>query len=124
MNVFQKCFTLFICLSTSIGFSQEQKKDTLNTKIPISIYTASQISTNFNSLYYINNRLNLKSYQFLILDEKSIEMGNFTVPLYNISLAPSSYINDSYNKIYHKKNLESAFFKVSDLYLPRSKNPL
>jgi len=124
MNSFQKCFALFICLSTNIVFSQVIKNDTLNTRIPISIYTSSQISTNLNSLYRINKRLNLKSNQFLILDEKSIEMGEFVIPLYNISLAPRSYIIDSYTKNYQKKNLESAFFKVSDLYMPRSKNPL
>lgn len=124
MNLFQKYFIFLFLFSISIGFSQEHKNDSINKEIPVSIYTATQISNDLNSLLNVNKRLYLKSYNFLVLDEKNIEMGNFTVPLYNISLRHSSYIYDTFNKVHQKSILEAAFFNVSDLYKPRTKNSL
>ncbi|MFD1294664.1 hypothetical protein ACFQ5N_12535 [Lutibacter holmesii] len=123
MNSFQKYFTFIFLLVISAGFSQEHKTDSIH-KIPVSIYTSVQISNDLNSMLNVNERLCLKSYQFLYLNERSIEAGDFTIPFYKISNSPSTYIYDSYNKINQKLVLESAFFKVSDLYKPRAKNPL
>lgn len=124
MNVFQKIIPLLFLLTVSVVFSQKNKKTIIKKKIPASIYTATQISNNLNSLLNINNRLNLKSYKFIVLDETSIEMGNFLIPLYNKKLGVSNYIYDTYNKIHEKSVLEASFFKISDLYLPRTKNTL
>ena len=123
MNSIQKHITFFFLLVMSVGFSQEHKNDSIH-KIPVSIYTSVQISNDLNSLLQVNERLSLKSYHFLYLDEKSIEMGNLTIPLYKISKGSNTYIYDTYNKIHQKSILESAFFKVSDLYKPRTKNTL
>lgn len=124
MNVFKQLATFLFLLSISFGFSQEFKKDTLKKEIPVSIYTATQTSTDLNSLLTLNKRLNLKSYTFLYLDENDIEEGLFTVPLFSEKLNTSNYIYDTYNKIHQKSVLEAAFFKISDLYQPRTKNDL
>ena len=124
MNVFNKTVTFFFLLSISIGFSQEHKNDTLKKEIPASIYTATQISNDINSLLNVNKRLNLRSYKFLVLNEKNIERGYFSTPLFNKKLNTSNYIYDTYNKTHQKSVLEAAFFKVSDLYKPRTKNAL
>lgn len=124
MNSFQTYLTFIFLLSISVLFSQEHKNNTVKKEAPVSIYTATQISNDLNSLINVNKRLSLKSYKFLVLDEKIIEMGNFAVPLYNISLRRSNYIYDTYTKIHQKSILEAAFFNVSDLYKPRTKNSL
>lgn len=124
MKLFKKFFTFFLFTSIAFGYSQAPKKEPIKKEVPVSIYTATQISTDLNSVFNINKRLNLKSYQFLVLFEKDIEMGNFTVPISNLRLAKSDYVYDSYIKNHKKSVLESAFFKVSDLYIPRTKNPL
>jgi len=115
---------IILFFSTFFMFSQEQQSDYLKTKVPFSIYSSAKLSTDLNSSLNINNRLNLTSYKFLILDKRSIEEGYFTIPFYNIGLSPSEYIYDSYNQIYNNLQLQKAFFKVSDLYKVRSKNPL
>lgn len=124
MNSTQKYVTLIFLFSISLGFSQAQKNETTTKEIPVSIYTATQISSNLNSLLNINKRLNLKSYHFLVLNEKNIEEGIFTFPLCTSKLNSSNYIYETYTKVYNKSVLESAFFKVSDLYRIRTKNSL
>lgn len=108
----------------NIAFSQVTKKDTLKKEIPLSIYTATQTSAAINSSLNLNKRLDLTSFNFLILNEKDIEMGNFTIPLSNMKFAKSDYIYDFYTKIHQKSILEASFFKVSDLYKSRTKNSL
>lgn len=124
MNFIKTFFIIFCLFSFGVSFSQKQPTDSIIKKIPVSIYTATQISTDLNSLLNMNNRLDLKSYNFLVLDKTAFGMGDFTVPLYNIPLKPSNYIYDTYNKNHQKSILEAAFFNVSDLYLPRTKNSL
>lgn len=124
MSVFKQLVTFLFLLSISLGFAQEEKNDTSKKEIPASIYTATQISTNLNSALNINERLNLRSYKFLVLDEQNIERGYFTTPLFNKKLTTSNYIYDTYNKIHQKSVLEAAFFKISDLYQSRTKNAL
>lgn len=124
MNVFKNLVTFLFTLSIGVGFSQEHKNITSKKEIPVSIYTATQISTDLNSLLNVNKRLNLTSYHFLVLNKKNIELGNLTAPLYKGKLNPSHYIYETYNKVHQKSVLEAAFFKVSDLYKPRTKNSL
>jgi len=125
LNSIKILFSLIFLFFITLGFSQENQTTIKETKIPVSIYHIStKVSTDLNSLFNVNKRLNFKSYKFLVLDEKNIEMGYFSVPLYNITLASSNYIYDSYTKIHQKSTLEAAFFKVSDLYKVRAKNPL
>jgi len=122
MELFQKFLTFIFLLSISVVCSQEHKNKVLKKEIPVSIYSATQISNDLNSLLNVNKRLSLKFYNFLVLDEKNIEMGNFTVPLNNISLKPSNYIYETYNKVYLKSILEAAFFDISNLYKFRERN--
>jgi hypothetical protein len=109
-------FSLF--LTTFNVFSQENIKKSENPVLPISIYTVIDTTTNFNSLFSINNRLNFKDYAFVYLDEKKLRDGYFTIPIENITKTPSMFIYETYMDTYHKRNLEKAFFKVSDLYKP------
>lgn len=124
MNFLKSFLILFCIFSFGVGFSQKQPNDSISKKIPTSIYTATQISTDLNSLLNTNKRLNLTSYNFLVLDKITINISGFTVPLYNISPKSSTYIYDTYNKKHQKSILESAFFNISDIYLPRTKESL
>lgn len=120
---FSRKTCLFLCLSSIyFGFTQERKQDSVTSKIPNSLYTSVKISPDLNSAFHINQRLQLNSYKFMVLDEKSIEAGYFTIPMYNIYQSPTEYIYDSYNKINHTLNLQKAFYKVSDLYKVRARN--
>jgi len=123
MAFIKKEFVFFFLFFWSFfAFSQEQLSDSINSKIPVSIYSSITFSTDLNSRLNISNRLNLTSYKFLFLDKKNIEEGYFTIPMYNIGLSPTEYIYDSYNEIYHNLQLQKSFFKVSDLYKVRSKS--
>jgi len=123
MKLYLNFLIVFILFPTAFVFSQKITLTYLNNKLPSSIYTSDLLSTDINSTYNINSKLNLHSYKFVFLDETKIEEGYFTIPFENINKTPTKYINDSYTKIYNNLNLKSAFFKVSDLYKGRPKNP-
>lgn len=108
-------------LSITSIIAQENKS--IEKNIPASIYTSIKVSQDFNSILNINQRLQLKSFTFLVIDEKNIEEGFYTLPICSLTKSPTKYIYDSYNKVYQTKNLKQAFFKVSDLYKVRTKNP-
>lgn len=124
MNFLKALFSILCLLFFEPVFSQNQPNDTIKKEIPVSIYTSTQISNNFNSLLKLNKRLNLKSYNFMVLDEKHMELGDFSVPLHHISLRSSNYNYDTYNKTYQQSILEAAFFNLDHLYRPRTKNSL
>jgi len=112
---------IFLFSTFFIGFSQENEKV---KPLPISIYTSTSETIDFNSVYHINEKLNLTSYQFLLLDMHKIEEGYFSIPMGKIHNVPTEYIYDSYNKMYQNSQLQKSFFKVADLYKVRSKNQL
>lgn len=124
MNLF-KCTSLFLSLLfTLIGFSQEKLNDSLKKKIPQSIYTSVNLSTDLNSTLHINERLKLTSFQFIVFDETKLEEGYFTIPMLQSFQPTAKYIYDSYNKVHQNSGMTKALFKVSDLYKPRTKNSL
>jgi len=125
LKSFKKLSPLILIFQITFGFSQEYERIINDTKIPTSIYQfSSKISTDINSSLNINDRLNLKSFKFIFLDEKSIEEGYFTIPLCKLSQSPTKFVYDSYNRIYQNAALKESFFKVSDLYKVRAKNPI
>ncbi len=104
-------------LTSSILFSQENCNDNKNdTFIPQSIYSFQSTIVNINSKFSINQRLNFENYHFRYVNRKSIEYGYFTIPFSTSGKKPSNLIFDTYNDIYHTKNLQSSFFKISTLY--------
>ncbi|NLP57436.1 hypothetical protein [Lutibacter sp. B1] len=117
MNSFKKILVfILLILCFNIGFSQEK-----NDSLPYSIYTSSNLSSNFNK-YNLNKTLNLTSFKFVSLDVSNIEDGLFTISYNNLNKTPSKYIYDTYMDIYQNLNLKKSFFKVSDLYIvPRKK---
>jgi hypothetical protein len=119
----QKLIILLFIFSASIGFSQENNCAFYPSKIPVSIYNPTHILPDLNSASIINNRLNLKSYNFIVFDKKSIEDGYYSIPLFN-NKTPTSFIYETYTQIHQNSYLKKSFFKVSDLYLVRAKNPL
>ena len=85
---------IFLLLVTITCFSQKKSKEIV---LPQSIYLTSIETSNFNSKYSINKKLNLNAVKFLVLDLKTIEEGYFKIPLYSLYNSPSKYIYDSYN---------------------------
>ena len=125
LNSIKILFSLIFLFFITLGFSQENQTTIKETKIPVSIYHIStKVSTDLNSSLTINNRLNLKTLKFIAFDKKSIEEGYFTIPLCNLDYPPTEFIYDSYNLLYQNSILKQTFFKVSDLYKVRAKNPL
>lgn len=97
-------------------FSQETIEENEKQLVPISIFTLINKSTEINSTFSINNKLNLNSYRFVFLDEKKIKEGYFTIPIERMDRTPSKFIYETYANVYHQLNMEKSFFKVSDLY--------
>jgi hypothetical protein len=125
LNSIKILFSLIFLFFITLGFSQENQTTIKETKIPESIYHIStKVSTDLNNSLTINNRLNLKSLKFIAFNKKSIEEGYFTIPLFNLDYPRTKFIYDSYNRVYQNAILEQAFFKVSDLYRVRAKNPI
>jgi hypothetical protein len=122
MNSFKYLLVTIALIYSYSGFSQEKEPEKRDSIIPQSIYAIPVFSTDINSTYYLNNRLNLTSYQFVRFNQSIFEEGNLAIPFYNITQSPSEYIYDSYVRNYETAVLQSAFFKVSDLYRPRTKN--
>jgi len=113
-----KVNTLLILLLISSFTAISQTKNETNI-LPVSIYQTVPKSPDLNNKFSINNKLNLTSYKFAILDLRSFEEGNFNIPICN---PPSEFIYDSYNKLYENLQLRKSFFKVADLYKTRKKN--
>ena len=107
-------FAITIC-SFSV-FSQEKEPVKKDSVLPKSIYSIPFLSTDLNSTFSINQRLNLTTYQFT---KNIFENGFYEIPFYNITQSPREYIYGSFIRDYETSILQSAFFKVSDLYLPR-----
>lgn len=114
-----KITLLLILLTSFVCIGQEKNNESL---IPSSIYQTGLENINLNGKYKINKRLNFSSYQFVLLDIKSIEEGYLYFPFTNSNNKPSKFIYDSYNKIYSNQLLQKSFFKVSDLYKVREIN--
>jgi len=120
----QKLVTLIFLFSFMLGISQENELKNKKSNIPTSIYSSTIVSPDLNSPFLINNRLNLKSFKFIVLNQNSIEENFFTIPICNLDRPPTKFIYDSYNRFYQNSILKQSFFKVSDLYRVRAKNPL
>jgi hypothetical protein len=119
MNSFKHISLTIFLISSFLGFSQEKELVKKDSILPQSIYAIPAFSNNINSTFNLNNRLNFSSYQF---NQRVFENGFYHIPFYNITQSPSEYIYGSYIRNYETSVLQSAFFKVSDLYLPRNKN--
>jgi len=109
---------LLIVLFTFIAFSQEKNDTIRKTTIPLSIYNLSQQTPALNNSYNINKSLHLIGFKFVILDKNDIENGSFSVSFDNLKRKPSTYIYESYQKIYENMALERTFFKGYDLMKP------
>lgn len=108
---------LIIVLFAFIAFSQE-KNDTINKTIPLSIYNLAQQTPALYNSYTIGKRLHLTGFKFVILDKNDIENGVFSVSFDNLKRKPSTYIYEGYQKIYENMTLERTFFKGYDLMKP------
>ncbi|SNR71684.1 hypothetical protein SAMN04488111_2672 [Lutibacter flavus] len=113
---FHKIYCIFFILASFGMFSQETIEENEKQLVPISIFTLINKSTEINSTFSINNKLNLNSYRFVFLDEKKIKEGYFTIPIERMDRTPSKFIYETYANVYHQLNMEKSFFKVSDLY--------
>ena len=108
---------LIIALSiTVLGFSQNKEAVSIDSVIPKSIYFTNPEFLYMNSDFNLNNRLQLNNYKFVFLNVNDMEDGYYRIPFTSLWNPPSSYIFDSYQKIYHNLNLKKSFFKVSKLY--------
>ena len=117
ISIIKYLLLLCILLFASNSFSQEEITRFNKKKLPESIYSTSlNLNSDLNSFYNINKKLNFKSYKFVLLDVHCIEEGYFTIPFQSFDKVPTSYIFDTYQKIYHIQDLQKSFFKLADLY--------
>ena len=112
---FTKKILIFSLSLVSFFTNYSQNKITENS-IPTSIYKFTLESANLNSVFFINKKLNLTSYKFLLIDTRNIAEGYYTVPFCNINNYSTDYIYDTYNKIYYNPIRSKGHFKVADLY--------
>ncbi|SDX77390.1 hypothetical protein SAMN05444411_10984 [Lutibacter oricola] len=108
--------TSLFLIATTIVFAQKN-----SNKLPTSIYTTTFNTENTSSSFFINNKLDLKSLEFGIVDLQDLKFNYFTIPAISVKGKPSSYIYDSYNKAQLYKDLEKSFFKIEELYRVRTK---
>ena len=113
----KKGLTLIFAISiTILGFSQNNKMVSLDSLIPKSIYITKPNFLQLNSNFNLDKRLQMDNFKFMYLNVKAIEDGYFQIPFTKLGGSPSSYIYDTYQKIYDNSNLKKSFFKVSKLY--------
>ena len=115
-------FTFIIAISISVlGFTQNLKPVFIDSVIPKSIYITKPDFLQLNSDFNLDKSLQLNNYNFIHLNATGIEEGYIQIPFTKLGVAPSSYIYDTYQKIYDNSNLKKSFFKVSRLYDVRYK---
>lgn len=113
---------LILILSLASFFTTYSQNKNTEKQIPVSIYKFTPESTNLNSIFFINKKLNLTSFKFLLIDTRSIAEGYYTVPFCKTNNYSTDFIYDTYNKIYHNPALSKGHFKVADLYKVRQIN--
>ena len=118
---FTKKNLIFLLLLASFFTNYSQNKN-VEKLIPTSIYKFTPESANLNSVFFINKKLNLTSFKFLLLDTRNIAEGYYTVPFCNLKNYSTDYIYDTYNKIYNNPMHSKGHFKVADLYKVRPIN--
>ncbi|MCF6278911.1 MAG: hypothetical protein L3J14_01030 [Flavobacteriaceae bacterium] len=119
--------TVFFLISVLLVlnvFSQEIDDNNDTILLPTSIYTSSfdKLQT-INSLLLINKKLNLTSFEFVILNTKAIKNGNLSISTENIGKQPTKFIIETYQKIAMNKAMTSAFFDIDALYYNRTNYP-
>ena len=118
---FNKKILIFMLSLASFFTNYSQNKNT-EKSIPTSIYKFTPEAINANSTVSINQKLNLTSYKFLLIDTRNIAEGYYSVPFCNLNKYSTDYIYDTYDKIYHNPILSKGHFKVADLYKVRPIN--
>ncbi len=96
----QKLFLSVFLLSLTLeGFSQEIKENVQNN-LPVSIFSSSFKKENFIDISHnINDRMNLSSYHFIVLNMKDIRDGFFTMSPQNFNRTPTNLIYEEYRDI-------------------------
>lgn len=124
------CRSLCIAVLLIAGHSsiKAQEKPLVFTKdtivVPISIYQSNFVNKTPFSTFSLNNELLRTKMNFSYLYKYRMIDENYQVPLTFGKGSPTKYIYESYNDLYHRKDLQKSFFKLSSLYdLPRQKNP-
>jgi len=119
--------TIFFLISVLLVLnvsSQEIDENNDTILLPTSIYISSfNKLQSVNSLLLINEKLNLTSFEFIILNAKDIKNGNLSISTENIGKQPTKFINETYQKIAMNKAMTSAFFDIDALYYNRTNCP-
>ncbi len=112
---------LFSILLAANVVSQEIDKSDNKFILPTSIYASSlDNSKELNSALQINNKLNLTSFKFTLLNVEDIRSGKFSILTDNIGRQPTKYIYDTYTKKAIDKAITSTFFDIDVLYYIRT----
>ncbi|AZJ34808.1 hypothetical protein [Tenacibaculum singaporense] len=106
-NIITTVFLIAVVFSTT---AQEIDK---KEKTPKSIYTFSNVSTNFYDSSTINKNLNLNELSFFIVSQQDIDNNSFSIPFNKLSKKPTSLIYDDYTD-YQNNNLLKGFLKKND----------
>ncbi len=110
MKTYSLFFSFLFILSISIN---AQKKVDVSLKKPTSIYTFSKFSTDKNGFSAINEKLNLKDFNFVFVDVIDLDLNRFSIDTKNVYRKPSGFIYDDYTR-YQNRNLLKGFWLKND----------
>lgn len=116
MFLFKKNFFLILILLLTTNVFCQNELQITNPKIPTSIYTSFNKLIDINSSFNLQERLNLKTFNFVYIDFKTFENGYYSIPIQSFKKVSYKSLMETYNDIYHQQNLRKSFFKVSNLY--------
>ncbi len=101
-----------VMLLISVSFFA-QKRAIIKQKAPVSIYTFNSLEKDVNSISSLNKRLNLTSFNFVIVDADDIDNNIASMSFKDIGTKPSEYIYDDYKR-YQNNNFLKGFLTKND----------
>jgi hypothetical protein len=104
-------FFMALFIFSSSFQAQEIKKST--KKAPQSIYTYGSFNTDTTNFFSLNERLNLASYNFVIVSQIDIDLNRASLNLKDIGKKASKFIYDDYTR-YQNNNLLKGFLLEND----------
>lgn len=90
-----------------------QKKDIIQKRVPLSIYTFNSIKTHIHGVFSIKKRLHLNSYKFVIVNANDLDRNMASIDFSTIGRKPSVFIYDDYKR-YQNNNLLKGFLLKND----------
>lgn len=121
----QLIFRRFLIVVFGLGFialygQKISPSSEIDSLLPASIYQSSFLKEYGPSAYSIKNEFLKTRLNFRYLNMLDIVEENYRIPLSFGGGPPTKFIYETYKDIYHRKDLQRSFFKLSSLYdLPK-----